>query len=435
MKNAWMIFFLVISAISYVNAQKKANPEIYPEVGKSCPSFILHNIKYYHRSEAKNSDFMKKWLVLDFWNKNCGACVLSFPKVSALQNQFVDKVQFIMVGIQDKENQIQPMFERFRKRENLLMPCAFDSTLAKRWDIYTAPYIIIIDPEGIVKAITGSIHANDIESFLSNKVPPLGKVFRVHENINDTTISFDPLKPFMIGGNGAPDTPFIFRSLISKFSENQHFHIEDSICTSKPGMFQVTGQTLSTLLNYAWYGKPKPGIGYATYPILNVADSSLFVRSPNGIQKLFCYSLILSPNKPTSKLMQSIMQSDFQLYFGYKITLEERQFPCFKMVATQKARQRLKTKGGVSSFKVVIPKIESRLTNWPMNDFIERISYGLRREIIDSTGITENIDIHINCIITDLEDVKRELHSKGLNLEATTTLKKVLVIRDSSQFQ
>ena len=140
MKRITLISFMIFG-ISLLFGQT-SNTVVYPEVGKPCPDFMLRNITCYPKQQATLKDFFGKWLVLDFWNKGCGACVASFPKTSALQKEFNEKVQFMLVGIEDKENKIQPMYAKYREKENLIMPCAFDSLLANRFDVFSAPFIV-----------------------------------------------------------------------------------------------------------------------------------------------------------------------------------------------------------------------------------------------------------------------------------------------------
>jgi thiol-disulfide isomerase/thioredoxin len=318
---------------------------MYPEVGKPCPDFVLRNI---HSRQASLKDFSGKWLVLDFWNKHCGACVASFPRVSKLQQEFGEKVQFMIVGVEDREGQIEPMYAKFREKERLVMPCDFDSLLATKWDIYRAPYIIVLDPKGLVRTITYSLSASDIEGFLDGHPPQLPKAYRVHEDEADTRIAFDPGKPFLIGGNGGPDTALLFRSLLSGFDAfEQHYSFPDSISeTAFEGRFQVLGAPLYMLYNYVHYGKARPDSGYRLEPVLDIKDSTVFQYSSKYSKALFCYSLTVPKAQANQARLQGIMQRDLETYFGYTAKVEDREVPCWKLVAVPDAAKRLRTKGG-----------------------------------------------------------------------------------------
>lgn len=109
MKKMILIVILIISVYkSY--SQSKTSTITYPEIGKPCPDFVLKDVINYPKKEVRLNDFKGKWLILDFWDRDCTACIESFPKINALQKEFGDKVQFILVGDQDKGIQISSLF-------------------------------------------------------------------------------------------------------------------------------------------------------------------------------------------------------------------------------------------------------------------------------------------------------------------------------------
>ncbi|HVZ96308.1 MAG TPA: redoxin domain-containing protein, partial [Chitinophagaceae bacterium] len=78
-------------------AQTDNNNLSEPEVGKPCPPFFLKRIDYYTKKTASLDDFEGKWLVLDFWAKNCSGCIASFPAIKKEQQELKDKLQFVMI--------------------------------------------------------------------------------------------------------------------------------------------------------------------------------------------------------------------------------------------------------------------------------------------------------------------------------------------------
>ncbi len=402
--------------------------DIYPEAGKICPNFVLRNIKYFEKKQAGLHDFKGKWLVLDFWNKTCSSCISSFPKISELQKEMGDKIQFMLVGIQDQENQIEPMYDKFKEKEKLVMPCAFDSSLANKWDIFTAPYIIIIDPSGKVQAITYSVNAENLLNLMKGTPHHLPKAYRVHEEMKDTLIAYDDKKPLLINGNGGVDSEFLFRSLLSSFNgAKQHVYVISSIYNEeRPGTFQVLGATIANLYMYAYVGTVTPDSDFYPNPIVEVKDTLLF-RS----YKEFCYSLQIPPAISTKQHMMDVMQRDLTNYFPYSATIEERKFPCLKLVAlSSDAKPTLTSKGGRASFKVVVPKVEFIATNYDFGSFLGLLGRFNGNEIINATDITGNIDIHFTGLLASITEVKSELNRHGLDLIPAERPLKVLVIRE-----
>ncbi|STD00406.1 TlpA family protein disulfide reductase [Chryseobacterium carnipullorum] len=104
MKNIFcrelMSFAFTIMATTTSFAQKKfvkiGDP--IPEIFWTTPLQVVnHPQKTIDLSEDKN-----KLILLDFWSTWCSACLMSLPKIEALQQKFGDKVKILPVSSQDK---------------------------------------------------------------------------------------------------------------------------------------------------------------------------------------------------------------------------------------------------------------------------------------------------------------------------------------------
>lgn len=429
------VFFLLsfILTMSFVNAYSNQKQFFtYPTVGYPCPDFVLHNIHSYKKKTANLKDFEGRWLVLDFWNKYCGACVASFPHVNGLQRNFEDKVQFMLVGIQDEEGEIEPMYEQFRQHENLTIPVAFDSLLAMQFDIFTAPYIIVIDPQGIVRAITIHLSKEDVEGLLMGKNVALERAYRVHEEIQDNKVSFDNQRPFLIGGNGGVDSNFLYRSLLSQFDGNkQHFYFPRAISDdSLHGRFQMLGAPMWRLYRYAFFGKYFLD-SICSYAIeLAIKDSSLFKYSNEPSKNLYNYSLQVPLNRAKRDVMMEIMQRDLENYTGFKVAIEMRPYPCWRLVAAKDTKERLKSKGGIRFIRELTKRADYSMQNYPFCDFFNMLLENSKYPILNETNIDENIDLRFKCFLMDFNDIKRALKEIGLDMLPSELNLKTIVIRD-----
>lgn len=94
------------------------------------------------------------------------------------------------------------------------------------------------------------------------------------------------------------------------------------------------------------------------------------------------------------------MQGDLRNYFGFDVGFENREFPCWKLVATNEAKVKLKTAGGRPDQVInIIPRAKFRMQNVPVKRHILAISGKVGTEepvILGETGIAGNIDIIIN---------------------------------------
>jgi len=417
----------------------------YPEVGKPMPDITIRNISYYPKKEASLKDFKGKWLLLDFWNIHCGACVASFPHVNVIQQKLADKIQIMLIGIQDEGGQIAPFYKKIKERQHLIMPCAFDSVLANRLDIYVAPHSILIDDKGIVQCITSSFSVLDIQGFLDGKAPILPKSYRrMHEDIyvKDEHYDFDSEQPFLVKGNGGEDTGFLFRSILSLWDHNLHRqYISEMGQDIRSGRFQVLGVPLEWLFNYAYFGRSDWGFidtafygKYYVHPILEISDSSKFKYSFKYSRNIYSYSLIMPPEKCTIQSIKKALQRDLETYFGFQSRIEIRNCPCWKLVANKGAKEKLMTKGGAAYYKQLVFHASFVARNYPFKKLVDWIKSNQQDEIIlDETDILGNVDISMDCIPTDMEDLKKSLHVNGLDLILSERPMYALVIRDEKE--
>ena len=444
-----IVFGAVFLSQNFLRGQNVA--EVIPEVGQTMPSFTLMNVHNYYKKQIGNNDFKGKWLILDFWTAGCASCIKSFPKVNVIQKQFKEKLQVVLVGLQnDKQHnkRIPLIYEKFRKKYNLDLVYAFDSLLFKRWNISAVPYVIIINPMGKIKAITNSFNANQIQRLIQGE----DASFKVHSS---QTNQFDTRKLLLIGGNGGDDLNFKYRTVLVDAKPTDRFFQPNEtrawVTDNEPGIakFQVSRVPLKSLYFYAYLGS---GSGYGRWqipeyplhelfypkPILDVQDSCLFFPDNTTGKGLYSYSLSVPSDKATSPYgvedtyLMEIMQRDLKNYFGFEVSFEIREVTCFELTATNDGRKKLISKGGeTKNFYNRYEGISYR--NQPIEKLLNLYFYASPQEfpIINKTGISGNIDIDLEVdSLKDFDEINQELSKKGLNLVEGTKKMIVMVITD-----
>src|SRR6187399_2066730 len=153
MKKMFLVslMFLAITGRSQQKYDLNGVPIPYgpqPQIGKPMPEFTLNNITHYKVKKASLKDFKGKWLFLDFWYSGCAACIHSFSKVNEIHKQFSNDLSWILIGENDSKynSNIRELYEKFRLKQGLEMPSAYDSILIPKWGVYSFPHIIIVDP-------------------------------------------------------------------------------------------------------------------------------------------------------------------------------------------------------------------------------------------------------------------------------------------------
>lgn len=162
----------------------------YPKVGQLCPDFQFNELQYHAQITARRDDFKGKYLLLDFWNRYCAACLNAMPKMDSIRRDFSAHVEVIMVGYngsryskRSDNKLIRKLYEENRKERHLNLPIAYDSVLFHRFNIGACPYIIVLDRESKVVAITTAINAKQLEELLKGNVPTLQKAYRRDERL------------------------------------------------------------------------------------------------------------------------------------------------------------------------------------------------------------------------------------------------------------
>jgi thiol-disulfide isomerase/thioredoxin len=178
MKSFFLFLFIIVAFAC--TAQDRPG-EWYPPRNKQCPVFNISNVKHYKKKSITNSDFKGKWVVLDFWNSHCGACVGSFPRMDSMSRKFSGRVDFFLVGIGcdnppiGEDEKLDSIYESRRKLYNLSIPFAAALDLGKKWNLCTAPDIVVIDDKGIVRVHTYHITASQVDSLINGQSPHFEK--------------------------------------------------------------------------------------------------------------------------------------------------------------------------------------------------------------------------------------------------------------------
>ncbi|MBN8837173.1 MAG: redoxin domain-containing protein [Sphingobacteriia bacterium] len=438
----------------------------YPIVGELCPEFVIRNVSNFSSKESKKSQSISiselygKWTILDFWNKTCVSCIASFPKMNRLYQKLKNRINYIQIGVEDREGEIQPQFLKYKEKLALIFPYAFDSLLCQRLDIYAGPHILIIDDKGIVKAVTNSISESQLDSLLNGNQPKLSKSY-YRSSIEDPEgkmrrFSFDLTNPLLMYNNGGIDSEFISRSLLAKFDPDMGFKIPirsnlDTLWNKglirKYGSYQITGVSLNALYELAYFGTPGTDSLNSWFwsddkyeksipkPILEIKDKSAFGFDYLSGKNMFAYSLLVPKNIARNiDAVKEYLQRDLKMTFGYDARLEIRKMPYWRLILLDTTlKDKLTSKGDSTYFQNIINNYSFRAKNLTLRQFIHWFEcINTSYPVINETGITGGVDISINgCLRTaSFNDVRKVLQEIGMDIIQGSKNFQVLVLRD-----
>jgi len=408
--------------------------------------FLFKDVKHFGRNSISVSEFKGKFLILDFFTTGCAACFESLPKINHIGAKFKDKVQIIMVGL--NERNLQSIYDAYRIKWKLDLPVVYlNRNEWSKFEIFGVPHILVVDPEGIVRAITHTISENDLQLFLAGKDPHFLSKFTA-DQVDNMDEKYTWRLPFLVNGNGASDSSVVFRSLLTKWSGSitSSFNpdcmadmntMAESNGDKMTSRLEVVGYDLRRLYRIAYgdtlshsfgqydnvYGKMWP------YPVLELRDSADFIFSTNFAGNRYNYSLIIP--KQNLVAMQTAMQHDLATYFGFDAGVEQRLMPCWNLVSTEAGRRKLKSAGRKFS-KLPTDRTDIKLVDKPISSLVEQLYFCFPNgdPIIDLTGISTNIDIYVEGLKNDLQDIRAGLQKNGLDLVKSEKMMKVVVIRD-----
>ncbi|MBB5440862.1 thiol-disulfide isomerase/thioredoxin [Pedobacter sp. AK017] len=420
---------LLIALICHIGV-KAQGTENWPKIGEPLPAIEFNDVQHHSSKQLNLGDLKGKWIILDFWNFFCTSCVKEFPKLDSLQKNFEKEVKVVLVGYTGSQygthdNQhIQQLYEKVKKRNQLSLSIAYDSTMFHKLQIYS-PLKLIIDPKGVLRAVTYRITDADMQSFMSGKEPRLPKAWFKNEN----RVTYDPELPFLLNGNGGNDKDFLYRSVLAEFKDymngdNQYkFDI-------KGNKLQVLGTDLASLYRFAYVGAGIINYGDVLYgkvalkPILELKNTAPFKVDLDIRSGLYAYSINFPPDKSSKAKVMKMVRRDLQNYFGFIVEIETRKMPIWNLVVTTKVPP--------------TSKLPEDVANYPF-DSVRSMLYGIASAysndgyvFVDETNSKVKIDINLRCKMDNLEDVKRALSENGFDLVKGEKEMKVVVIKDST---
>jgi hypothetical protein len=411
-----------------------AQHEAVPMIGQPMPDLQLNNINHFKRTSARVSDFRGKWLILDYWARSCVTCIRNLSQMEQFQKRFDDQMQILLIG-QNGQNAwgkgIEDMYERMRKLQNFKLPILYDSAMMLSWDEGMVPHIIVIDPKGIVTAITTGIDMTEEK---------LASMLAGHA-VSFSPKDADPLK----GKKRFSDAPRSYSSKISLWNGEGKLFVPINFYVGnyeEPG-YRMMQAPLELLYKVAytgtWYWHYTDSMYSEIYPrvVLEVAANSKLRKLMKDSTALFNYELAVPDSLNTKEKILSIMQVELKNVFGVNACLETREMPVWRVIALPGAAKMLKAKGDKTGAAYNMQGDGGAggisYKNWPLSVAMESIvrymdPFGI--PLVDDTGITGNVDITLDAVLTDHSQVKSALKKSKLDIVPSTKKMLVLVIRD-----
>jgi len=102
---------------------------------------------------VKLSNFRGKPAVIIFWSSDCPHCQAILPELNTLYAQFIDKVSFIGISIdEDEKSWRHALEENGLKYTNIAELKGWNGQIIQDYYVYATPTFLVLDPSGYIKA-------------------------------------------------------------------------------------------------------------------------------------------------------------------------------------------------------------------------------------------------------------------------------------------
>jgi hypothetical protein len=410
-----------------------------PTVDRAMPAFELTRVTNFSKKSVTLDTFKGKWLLLDFWFTGCTNAIRSLPKMSALQKRFKGEMQVLMVGTNGGRYQnIENVYEMLKQKYDLQLATAYDSVLHVKWGIWSMPYIIIVDPQGVVRHITTG---NDMTE------EKLKRLF-AGEIVLLNPATTDPPDYDITKFSSRNDSTLLYRSVLTRWNGEKSFgtslqsYVQWPTSLRKEGL-SLVGFTLDRLYQIAYTGidnfnvvATEDGLLLYPKPIIETTNKRPFQYDTSFTDRagIYNYNLSLLPSRSKDiELIKTALQSELNNIFGFTARIEKREFEIWKISSTVDRLKKLATKGEKKEIKM--SPINMSVRNVSLGEFYRTLIYQLstpNRIFLEKPELEfkENIDLELNAVLTDFYDVRRALKDLGFDIVKESMPVSVLVIVD-----
>ncbi len=431
MMKGFNLFLLIVALPLFTLSQVPQYQSLQP--GDRMPDIMLRNIANYEMDSARISDFRGKLLIFDFWTVYCPSCIRAMPHMEALQKQFGNQIQIILVT-DSKSHQVARLMERSDIARNVKLPSIIgDTILTRLFQFRTVPTHVWIDEAGYVSQFTGPYtDAGSIGDHLAGKKIkfPLKKEYR----------DFDMNVPLMEEGNGRQLKHIQYYSAL--FGRIDHWGSMNGLILDdnrKVIGYKLVNQSLISLYSYAYASKDIPTGDYNRIVVESAhPDLVGMPADQNGKDYIFwksehSYSYESRVPVESRKRLKLIMQQDLQRWFGLKASIEPRRMKCLVLTCRDTALldNRYADKGlefPVSEYQALVVNAQNvHQLRSALNDFLYFLKTPIVTDIAYSGPFRFNLHVARN---RGFESFEKALAEYGLFFREEIRKLNVLVIRD-----
>jgi thiol-disulfide isomerase/thioredoxin len=419
MKRIASIIASILITVNLYGQQTEAL-KIGTKIPQLAPLDILGSSQKFDLNEKTG-----KLVIIDFFTTGCIPCIASIPKMEALQKEFKDQLEVVMVTPDDieKVEALKKKSEIFRK--NTLPIVAGNSKLKRLFPYQAVPTHIWIDEKGIFTYMTDgeSSNSENLKKYFENS--PLTMSTRK----TDFSKSL-PLWKQMDKSSLRPT----YLSMISRRVEGagpRSGFDRDSV-SKKINGYQAINCTPIRIMIDAFKDKQNP---FTDWKLIILEGKAKDYKFPDQIttkwsqEHSYCYELF--QENASEEQIKETMLMDMKRYFSLAGRIEKQASPVLVLKIFDKSK--LKSEKSKRAIRYQVDdNSDFELEHVTMSDFFtSTVGYAGRKydfPVINEAAFDGFVDITLKGKIDDLENVRRQLKKYGLELVQETRTLSFLVL-------
>lgn len=450
------------------------------KIGDQMPDLPFGTVVNNYTGKNKFSELKGKLVILDFWNTWCSSCMDNFPHMEALQKEFGDKIQILLINPKETAKQVTDYFQKNKKKYPNLPSIVVDQSqivkeLLRLFPSREIGHQVWIDPNGIIKLRGAPLNntSENIRAALDGKpifilkdqgtVPTFDKDYPYHKLLGDfisTSVSYGSF--FTRFNNEYVAT---LGSRVENLTDSNtntrrntymnveimgfyHFVFGELLRKQQAKILYGPGPK-SAAADCSSYILPKDTLRY-TSALLDVK----YANVQDYMQRKFCYEQVVPGNLSAEKQKQYMLE-DLNRYFGNlygtEAKLEKRIVPCYVLVRTSE-KDKLASKATVSSSKQLASSngtfikrektslgiIEEAMMTSPglSSLFLQNNKNGMASLLLNETGFDRDkyidLTLPVSKSLKTIEDLRKALLPYDLDIQIAEREIQFVVITDNS---
>ena len=407
-------------------------------IGSHVPNFEFNEVMNYRSKSARLSDLQGKLTILDFWSTACGTCVDLFPHMQALKDKFKGQLQILLVNGKtklwhDNESKITNLLHKQEDITNtrIDLPIILNSSeIDQAFPWQTIPHEVWINDKNEVLAITGPMEVNEqnIQAILNGTKFQMRLKADYKINLQETTlqeIPYIPKNKFSTSQYASTIIKGFLPGVVGQGIRSSRNKQDQQLIT---GWYNIN-QSLFSLLLSAYsnvISLPYNRIILEVEDTIKFQKELLYDTAYYG--KVYSYDITFPSGRPYNQIF-SLIQQDLARAFHVTMQLQKRLIPCLILISSADLLKNTNN-GGEKIWAIDKAAGNIKIKNYSITEIIQNFNDYSPIPLIDSTGITDAVDLTLPIRFKNINDLEEILKKVGFTIREEYRQMDIAVLKE-----